>query len=42
VDWGLKSEPWLLVIDRQGIIRARAEGPVVASEIEAALRPLLP
>ena len=41
LDWGLKSEPWLLVIDREGTIRARAEGPVVASEIEAALRPLL-
>ncbi|HZD71039.1 MAG TPA: hypothetical protein VFA45_19710, partial [Actinomycetes bacterium] len=40
--WGFHSEPWLLVIDRAGVIRARlGEGPVVASEIEAALRPLL-
>lgn len=40
--WGFKSEPWLVVIDRAGVIRARlGEGPVVASEIEAALQPLL-
>jgi hypothetical protein len=42
VQWGFQSEPWLLVIDRAGVIRARlGEGPVVASEIEAALQPLL-
>jgi hypothetical protein len=40
--WGFDSEPWVLVIDRTGIIRARFEGPVVvAPEIEAALTPLL-
>ena len=40
--WGFKSEPWMMVIDRAGIIRGRlGEGPVVASEIEAALKPLL-
>jgi hypothetical protein len=40
--WGFQSEPWLLVIDRGGVIRGRlGEGPVVASEIEAALQPLL-
>ena len=40
--WGFQSEPWMLVIDRDGIIRARlGEGPVVASEIQAALQPLL-
>jgi hypothetical protein len=42
VQWGFQSEPWLLVIDRAGTIRARlGEGPVVASEIETALQPLL-
>jgi hypothetical protein len=41
VDWGLKSEPWLVVIDRGGIIRARAEGPVNAAEIEASVRAVL-
>jgi hypothetical protein len=39
--WGFDSEPWIIVIDRDGMIRARFEGPVVASEIEAALQPLL-
>src|SRR6266508_2117866 len=42
VRWGFQSEPWLIVIDRSGTIRSRlGEGPVVASEIEAALTPLL-
>src|SRR5438105_5913162 len=39
--WHLLTEPWVFVIDRHGIIRARFEGPVVASQIEAALTPLL-
>jgi hypothetical protein len=40
--WGFQSEPWLIVIDRNGTIRGRlGEGPVVASEIEAAVTPLL-
>jgi hypothetical protein len=39
--WHLLTEPWVFVIDRDGVIRARFEGPVVASQIEAALRPLL-
>jgi hypothetical protein len=42
IKWGFQSEPWLIVIDRNGTIRGRlGEGPVVASEIEAALTPLL-
>jgi hypothetical protein len=41
--WGLESEPWMFVIDGKGVIRSRlGEGPVVASEIEAALRSVLP
>ena len=40
--WALHTEPWTFVIDAEGIIRARfGEGPVVASQIETALRPLL-
>jgi len=39
--WGFESEPWTLVIDKSGVIQGRFEGPVVASEIEAALTPLL-
>jgi hypothetical protein len=29
------------VVDRDGVIRARYEGPVTAGQIETALRPLL-
>jgi hypothetical protein len=39
--WGLVTEPWTFVIDVDGIIRARFEGPVVSSQIVAALQPLL-
>ena len=39
--WGFESEPWVLVIDRDGIIRDRFEGPSVAPDIEASLGPLL-
>jgi hypothetical protein len=40
-DYGFTTEPWILVIDRDGVIRARFEGPVTAGQIEDALRPLL-
>jgi hypothetical protein len=39
--WGFTTEPWTVIIDRKGIIRARFEGPVVAALIEDALKPLL-
>jgi hypothetical protein len=40
-EYGFSTEPWLLVVDRDGMIRARYEGPVTAGQIEDALRPLL-
>jgi len=40
-DYGFTTEPWILVIDRDGVIRNRFEGPVTAGQIEDALRPLL-
>ena len=40
-EYGFTTEPWLLVVDRDGVIRARYEGPVTAAQIEDALRPLL-
>ena len=40
-DYGFSTEPWLLVVDRDGIIRGRFEGPVTAGQIEDTLRPLL-
>jgi hypothetical protein len=39
--WKLESEPWVFVMDRNGVIRFRSLGPVTAPEIEAAVRPLL-
>lgn len=39
--YGFTTEPWTLVIDAKGIIKARFEGPVTAAMIEAALQPLL-
>jgi hypothetical protein len=39
--WGFQTEPWVIVIDKDGIIRDRFEGPVTAPQIEAALQPLL-
>lgn len=37
-EWGFKSEPWIYLIDRRGVIAARYEGPVVASRLRRDLR----
>jgi hypothetical protein len=39
--WHLETEPWVFVVDRDGVIMASFEGPVTATLIEQALRPLL-
>jgi len=39
--WSIPSEPWVWVIDREGVVRMRFEGPVVASEIAPALDAVL-
>jgi hypothetical protein len=36
--WGLPTEPWLFVVDRQGNVAARFEGAFAARELEEALR----
>jgi hypothetical protein len=41
LQWGFESEPWTVVIDGDGTIRARLEGPASATLVEQALRPLL-
>ena len=41
VAWGLRTEPWVFVIDKRGMIRARYQGPVTAPMIAAGLQPLL-
>jgi len=39
--WGLETDPWIFVIDRNGIIRFRSLGPVTAPEIEQVVQALL-
>jgi len=41
VKWGFTTEPWVVVIDKTGIIRTSFEGPVDSGMIKAALDPLL-
>ena len=41
LQYGFTTEPWLLVVDRDGVIQGRYEGPVTADQVEDALRPLL-
>jgi hypothetical protein len=40
-EWRLPSEPWIFVVDGQGIIRAKFEGLTTARELEAALKQVL-
>ncbi len=40
-EWSLSTEPWLFLIDRSGLIVSRFEGPLTASQIQAATKPLL-
>lgn len=40
-EWRLQSEPWIFVVDDQGIIRAKFEGPVTERELEMALQQTL-
>jgi hypothetical protein len=37
LDFGLRSEPWVFVIDRKGIVRTRIEGAFDVSELENAV-----
>lgn len=39
--WSFQTEPWLFLIDPDGIIADRFEGPIVASTIQPALERLL-
>ena len=39
--WSLQTEPWTFVIDAAGVVSARFEGMVGASELEAALQRVL-
>ena len=40
-EWNLQTEPWIFVVDGQGIVRAKFEGLTTAREIEAVLQQTL-
>lgn len=40
-EWRLDSEPWIFVVDRQGIVRAKFEGLVTVRELESAVQQIL-
>ena len=40
--WGLRSEPWTFLVGRDGRVKAKFEGSVSVSELESAVRRLLP
>lgn len=37
-EWRLPTEPWVFVVDRKGLIRAKFEGAVSVDELEVAVR----
>jgi hypothetical protein len=40
-EWNLRSEPWIFVVDGQGIIRAKFEGLTTRRELEVAVQHIL-
>jgi glutathione peroxidase-family protein len=40
-EWGLKTEPWLFLIDKEGKIANRFEGGLTIDEVEPELLKLL-
>ncbi len=40
-EWGLSSEPWVFLVDKEGIVAAKFEAVVTADELKGALTPLL-
>jgi hypothetical protein len=40
VEWGLKSEPWVFVVDEEGMVRAKFEGVLGKGELRQALKTL--
>lgn len=39
--WGLKTEPWVYVLDARGVVVDRLEGSVTAAELDPIVRPLI-
>ncbi len=42
LDYGLRTEPWLFVIDKQGSVSTRIEGAFDVSELQAAVKKVAP
>ncbi len=40
-EWGLQTEPWVFVLDENGRITAKFEGPLSPQELNEAIQPLL-
>jgi hypothetical protein len=40
-EWGLQTEPWLFVIDREGRVAAKFEGIVSVDEVEPVMQRVL-
>ncbi|HXA43804.1 MAG TPA: hypothetical protein VNV65_12930 [Candidatus Solibacter sp.] len=40
-EWKLTSDPWVFVVDKAGLIRAKFDGPTAPEEIEAVLKGLV-
>src|SRR5262249_4627138 len=40
-EWNFRSEPWVFIVDGDGVIRARFEGITTRRELETALRQML-
>ena len=40
-EWGLRTEPWVFLLDEDGRVAARFEGPVTEGELERAVQALL-
>lgn len=41
-EWGLKSEPWIFIIDKSGKVADRFEGGLTIDEVEPALAKVMP
>ena len=40
-EWKLTSDPWVFVVDKNGLVAAKFDGPTGPDEIEAVLKPLV-
>ena len=40
-EWGLETEPWLFIIDKDGRVVDRFEGPIPAEYLEASVRSII-